>query len=152
LPGALDACYWSIDHQKWKWKTADITVKFTKIEAGINLGLWGNEGGQEVRSSTLIKQVLEDGEQIKVDTEYKVDAIHYDMIVIAYPELNSIQTAFEFEFSVTGEEYPWYEKIFQFISTAEEPELVLYAFAVGYALLLIGLGAGVGCCICRCCH
>ena len=92
LPAALDACYWKIDHQKWKWKTAEIIVKFTIAKPGINLGLWGNEAGEEVNSSSLIKRVVPTGEKITEGVEYRVDGTHYDMIVIAHPEYNSLDS------------------------------------------------------------
>ena len=86
LPPALDDCYWKIGYQKWKWKTAEIVVKFTKIERGIKLGLWGNEEYKEtVSPRSLIKPVVPDGEQIVVGTEYKLNAKQYSMIMIAYP-------------------------------------------------------------------
>ena len=112
LPPASDACYWSINHEKWKWKTAEIIVKFTKIESGINLAVWGSENDIEGVGDLigLIKHIKDDEEnELEVGKEYAVNALHYHMVVIAHPEYNSETTGFEFEFYVKGTLFPWYE-------------------------------------------
>lgn len=109
-PAKNEVCYWTINAEIWKWQTAEIAVTFTKIEPGINLALWANDGEStaDVTSATLIKPLTLDGEIPTVDTVYKIDAKKYNFTIIAVPTEGSATTALEFTFKVEGQEYVYW--------------------------------------------
>lgn len=85
------------------WKTAKINIKFTKIEEGVNIHLFGDDGiGDGVYN---LKKALVDDDPAKtpvINTVYKLNQ-DFNMTVVAYPEKDSRTTDFEFEFWITGE-------------------------------------------------
>lgn len=99
-PAKDDVCYWNINTQLWRWKTAEIQVTFTKIEPGIKLALWSNDGLaiDEPTSDTLIKQLIPDNTDVQQDQVYTIDAKKYNFTIIAVPIAGSSSTAFEFTF------------------------------------------------------
>ena len=83
-----------INYQKWKWKKPSIVVKFTKINPGISISIWGNEG-DVVTTKSLLKEITL---APQLDTDYEVDAKRYNMVIVAHPKKGNPFTDFEFTF------------------------------------------------------
>lgn len=98
----------------------------------------------------MIKQVTPFGESLEVGTEYMVKADKYNMVLIAYANQGSSSTAFEFEYYVTGEIHPYYEKFFEYIKYETDPEGTLWGILVGFTIFIIIMGILIGWCICCC--
>lgn len=144
-----ESCYWKLTHQESLWKTANITVVFTKIEPDIVISIRGTDGA-EVTPATLIKEVTSEP---VVDQEYTIDAKIWNMTIVANPKKKYFgppETAFEFTFKVVGQKYPWYEEFFEYVKSSNDPEFIFYLWAsVGTAtILILGIISGYSCCIC----
>ena len=85
-----------------------IKVKFVQISSGINIRLYGSKSKDSKELQTAI--VAADGEPVE-GQEYELDH-EESMIVVAYPDKNSKDTKFYFEFWVEGEAYPIYEQYY----------------------------------------
>ena len=122
-----------------------MTIRFTKIEDGIDISLFGSEG-PDADAATLVKTIVDKDAQPRVGFEYSVDSA-YSLVVIAHPKQGSTKTNFEFEFRVVGEEYPYYEQFFEHIKASSDPAAALWGWSFGFIGVVLAAGIGIGGCI-----
>lgn len=141
--GIYDVCWWNIHIQKWKWKRANISIKFTEIQDGINIYLYGSRGDD---ASNLVKSLVPGANQNpKIGKEYTVDSDMYNITVIAVPKEGEIWTNFEFEFKIIdGLEFPYYEQFFEHIKARNDPNAFLAIFLSIITLLTLLAGITIG--------
>ena len=67
--------------------------------------------------------------------------------------MGSTNTAFEFDFSVKGEEWPFYLESGEFLKTSEDGEMIWLLTTIGsFFFLCLCIGAPLGCCFSKCCN
>ena len=70
------------------------------------------------------------------------------MTIVAYPDKDSTETAFEYEFWITGEEYPIFEAEYtSYILKAEDPDTAFILFCVACGVIFILLILIFVCCV-----
>ena len=122
-------------------------VKFSVIEEGINIHLYGT-AGKEARD---VKTTVIPGEAApKTGVEYELDQAEA-MLITAYPSQGSSKTNFVFEFWVVGEEYSELEHYYnEYIASKPNGDrdlAVLTASAAGLGCVLL---ACLLCCVWCC--
>ena len=100
---SVDTCYYQVQNPTYYYVNGSISIKFTKIEEGVNIYL---NGGSDVYNSSM--QIISNNQTVTVGSQYSVDQ-STNFIVTAVPKYNNYNTSFTFEYFAEGIEYPWYE-------------------------------------------
>ena len=65
-----ESCWWSIHVPEYTWKTARIKIKFTTIEEGINIHLYGTVSKE---AKDLKTEIIKDDKTPTLDEIYSLD-------------------------------------------------------------------------------
>jgi hypothetical protein len=98
----------------------------------------------------MLKPLVPNGLSVEIGVEYKINAKQFDFVIIAFPKDGAIETAFEFDFSLNGTTYTYYEEFFRWIREADDPYLIIYGFPSAAVVASIVIGVFLGCAIWPC--
>lgn len=147
-----DSCYYIVGNEKYKYMDgAEVFLEFTKIEPGVQLFL---RASSDTKNTTLVRidnQPETPPNGVQLNVLYKIDQGD-NFIITAVPVKDSDETAFDFKFYTTAQEYDTvYAYYHRFFKQNEQGEILLY-IALGCAgCLAIVFLCCICCCIRRCC-
>lgn len=78
---------------------------------------------------------------------------NFNLLIQAIPLEGEKYTNFEFEFSVEGEEWPYYMKAHELLKIQDDPDEYYWLVTITLSLIIVCfLGFPTGCCMMACCQ